>query len=399
MPELVSLAALKNAAADQAQSLGLPTRRLENWHYTDLQKLLPQTSLDAPAGDIHLPELFASLTPLRLVFVDGSLQNPPTILPEGLNFVMLSDDDVDELQAYSLKTSGQDGFLAANLAHFKDGVKLVVSAEIKQPVELVWACSSSDKAAYGRVVLQLGEGASMTLLDTHQGTGLSHLAMDISLAKSAHLEIVKTHMADDAQAGISYTQFRLDTEAQLKMTTLALNAGLVRHETNVLFNGTGAHAEIASAVLASKSQHMDMTSSLDHAVADTTSETVARTVLDDKSCGVFQGKVIVRKDAQRVDANQKSDALMLSRNADMNAKPELEIYADDVACAHGSAIGEIDRDAMFFLRSRGLSPEEARQLLISGFMAEIVDRISNEDIRAVVSGLVADQLLSMEERG
>ncbi|MGC6511638.1 MAG: Fe-S cluster assembly protein SufD [Parvibaculales bacterium] len=393
MPEAVTLSALQHAAAERAQSLGLPTRRLENWHYTDLQKLLPATSVDAPSGELDLPALFAPLDPVRLVFVDGALQAMPDTLPEGLHIVKMSDADVERFD-----TDSNDGLLATNMAHFTDGVTVRVSGHLERPVEFVWACSSADKAAYGRVMLNIEKDAGLTVLETHQGTGFSHLAFEAVLAEDAGLEIIKTHLAEDSQAGITHSQCQLAKGARLKTVLVGLQAGLARHETNIMFNGAHAHAEIASVLLGSESQHMDVTSCLDHRVADTTSETVARTVLDQQARGVFQGKVIVRNDAQRVDANQKSDALMLSRNAEMNAKPELEIYADDVACAHGSAIGEIDRDAVFFLRSRGLGLKEARQLLISGFMAEIVERISDENIREVVSGLVAAQLLRMEER-
>ncbi|MGC6472230.1 MAG: Fe-S cluster assembly protein SufD [Parvibaculales bacterium] len=391
MPEAATLTALQDAAAQRAQSLGLPTRRLESWHYTDLQKLLPLTSVDAPARAVELPELFAPLDPLRLVFVDGCLQDLPMALPEGLRIDKMGDNDVGHLDNY-----GDDGLLATNLANFKDGVTVTVSTQVARPVEFVWACSSADKAAYGRVMLQVEKGAGLKVLETHQGTGLSHLAVEITLAENAQLEIVKTHLADLEQAGITQTNCRLETGARLKTVLVGLQARLARHENNIVFNGADAHAEIASVLLASDNQHMDVTSCLDHRVADTTSETVARTVLDQQARGVFQGKVIVRQDAQRVDANQKSDALMLSRQAEMNAKPELEIYADDVACAHGSAIGEIDRDAIFFLRSRGLSLDEARHLLISGFMAEIIERISDDHIQAVLTGLIADKLVQVE---
>ncbi|MEC6998914.1 MAG: SufD family Fe-S cluster assembly protein, partial [Pseudomonadota bacterium] len=158
---------------------------------------------------------------------------------------------------------------------------------------------------------------------------------------------------------------------------VSLSGGLGRLETRVTFNAAGSHAGLATALFSSGNQHIDVTTRLNHLSPDTTSETVARTILDDEACGIFQGKVIVHEDAQRVEATQKSDALMLSADAMMNVKPELEIYADDVACAHGSAIGEIDHEALFFLRSRGISEEAARIMLVEGFVSEILGRLDD----------------------
>jgi Fe-S cluster assembly protein SufD len=137
-------------------------------------------------------------------------------------------------------------------------------------------------------------------------------------------------------------------------------------------------------VFAHDAMHVDLTSVIDHRVADTNSQTLVRTILQDEARAVFQGKIIVERDAQRVDAQQKSDALMLSRNAEMNSKPELEIYADDVACAHGSTIGELDADALFFLRSRGIDQKVAQQMLIEGFLSVALNEISSANLRDFV---------------
>ncbi len=399
MPSVSTLAALKSSAAEHAKRLGLPTRRLENWHYTDLQRLLPITSVTSPAGEVDLPNLFETLKPLQFLFVDGVMQSDmpalsQTLSEAGLSISLLAGQkNISSLEGFS-----NDGLLAANVAHFKDGLKLSVSKTLQRPLEFVWACSAKDKAAYGRVVLHVKKGVQLTVLESHHGTGLSHVVNDIILDEGATLSIIKTHLADEEQAGISHTRCGLSAHAKLQIICVALQAGLARHENEISFNGSGAHAEIASAVLGQGTQHMDMTSCLDHRVAQTTSETIARTVLDDKACGVFQGKVIVRKDAQKVDANQKSNALMLSRSAQMNAKPELEIYADDVLCAHGSAIGEIDRDAVFFLRARGLTENEACHLLIESFLAEITERVSDAGIKNILNSHIASQLAGLGKK-
>ena len=405
MADAHNLAAIKQSARQHTGELGLPTRHLERWHYTDLQKFLPQGLPLPTAPEAHKAEMetlsafFAPANPLRLVFMDGVLQTQDSsfdavkteLLAAGITLSRLDDEtDLTALQGFEA-----DGFLAANTAHFIDGLCLHVAGEVARPLEIVWAGTKSDQAAYGRVVLNLAPQARLTLLETHIGSGLNHVVMDTQISAGATLNVVKTHCADEDQLGVVQNRVTLAQAAHYKSICLALSGSLIRHETNLKLCDANAEAQIASAVIGAQNQHVDMTTCLEHLHADTQSETVARTVLCDQARGVFQGKVIVEKDAQRVNAHQKSDALMLSEKAEMNAKPELEIYADDVACAHGSAIGEIDRDALFFLRSRGLTQEQARLLLIDGFLSEIIDRLDDEMIVMSLKNLIAQKLASL----
>ncbi|MGC6476633.1 MAG: Fe-S cluster assembly protein SufD [Parvibaculales bacterium] len=402
MADAQTLAAIKESARQHAGELGLPKRHLERWHYTDLQKFLPQglpmpTVANADKAEIDVPSaFFAPANPLRLVFMDGVLQTQQSsfetikseLMAAGITLSRLDEaSDLTALQGFEA-----DGFLAANTAYFIDGIHLSVAGEVARPLEIVWAGTKSEQAAYGRVVLNLAPNARLTLLETHIGSGLNHVVMDTQISAGATLNLVKTHCADEDQLGVVQNRVTLAQAAHYKSICLALSGSLVRHETNLKLCEANAEAHIASAVIGAHTQHVDMTTCLEHLHADTQSETVARTVLCDQARGVFQGKVIVAKDAQRVNALQKSDALMLSEKAEMNAKPELEIYADDVACAHGSAIGEIDRDALFFLRSRGLTLDQARLLLIDGFLSEIIERLDDEMIVMSLKNLIAQKL-------
>ena len=180
--------------------------------------------------------------------------------------------------------------------------------------------------------------------------------------------------------------------AQFKSVALVSGGALARHEARVALMAEGAHAELHSAVLGRDKNHADFTYEIDHQAADTSSNTTAYNVLDDASRGVFQGKVIVRQDAQHVDAQMQTRAMMLSDGAEMDAKPELEIYADDVACAHGSAIGELDRDALFFLRARGLDEAAARHLLVAGFIEQVLAHIDDTALADVLRGLLAQKI-------
>jgi Fe-S cluster assembly protein SufD len=173
---------------------------------------------------------------------------------------------------------------------------------------------------------------------------------------------------------------------------LVTGGALARHEANVAFTARGAHAELHSAVLGRGENHADFTYLIDHQAADTSSNTSAYNVLDAAARGVFQGKIIVRKDAQHVDAQMQTRAMMLSEGAEMDAKPELEIYADDVVCAHGSAIGELDKDALFFLRARGLDEASAIYLLVAGFIEQVLSHIDDEVMADSLRALVAQKI-------
>jgi len=399
MAEFTSLEQLRRDAQTAFKGLGWPGRKQENWHYTDLSRMmpLPETSVAASSSadgqgeeQADVPDCFAGLRPVRLVFQDGVL-----VMPSGQTDITGEADKIDGLditplaqtpEAFAEMLAGeydyrQDALLAANLGYLTDGVSISVTGEIKRPLEIVWQGSTAESVAYGRVRVQMSAGASLTLIENHQGAGVTHLVNEFDLADSAHLTHIKIQDTEPEQITLALNLGLLAADSRLQSICLGLSGKLGRHENRIKLNGAGAHGETAAVILGSGDRHMDMTTVMEHAVADTTSNTLARAVLGDKSCGVFQGKVIVHRDAQHVEAYQNSNALMLSTGAVMNAKPELEIYADDVECAHGSAIGEIDRDALFFLQSRGIEQSAARGLLIQGFLADVLDRIADADLQ------------------
>ncbi len=376
-------AALQAAAQTRFDALGFPGRGHADWHYTHLDRLLPPTQLasGALAGDVFAPDIFSALLPHRLVFVDGVLD----VAQSSGQTDIIKITPIANPEQLGIENEAGDAMLAANLAHLRDGVEIIITAPVEKPLEIIWLGSAAQIAAYGRVILRLNEGTTLTLIEHHAGAGVNHVVNQIALGRNAQLTHIKYHNGDAEQVGIVRSDVQLAENAKIKTILLCLNAALARHESIFHFNAAGSFADLASAIIASDRQHMDVTARLHHHVADTGSETIARSVLADKSCGVFQGKVFVDKNARHVDARQKTDALMLSHSAKMNAKPELEIYADDVICTHGSAIGEINHDAMFFLRSRGLNENQARDLLIGGFVTEILDRVPDESLHDILA--------------
>jgi Fe-S cluster assembly protein SufD len=220
-------------------------------------------------------------------------------------------------------------------------------------------------------------------------TGYANVVFDIHLGEGAELTLLRSQQAGH-QVGLS--RVTLEQDARYKSVAMISGGTLARHEAHVTLKAAQAHAELHSAVLghglSKAATHADFTYVIEHQAADTSSNTSAYNVLDGNARGVFQGKIIVRPDAQRVDAQMQTRAMMLSEGAEMDAKPELEIYADDVVCAHGSAIGELDRDALFFLRSRGLDEATARQLLVAAFLEQVTTHIDDEGLSEIMRQLV-----------
>ena len=363
---------------------GWPNKRNEDWHYTDLSARLPSSfqnqSLEL-SEDVRLDNLTCDVEDaLQLDFINGLLTEVEE-LPDGVEISALIDHPELVQQSDEDVT---DPLLYANLAHLETGIVIDVSQVIEEPMEIHFHNTSADEASFVRIIFRLAEGASLTLIESHSGWGHTQLVSDVYQHEDSMLRHLRLHQAEDTQVSLLLNRVSLDARAQYHNVAMSLSGGLGRLETRVTFNAPGSHAGLATALLSGGKQHIDITTRLNHLSADTTSDTIARTILDDEACGIFQGKVIVHEDAQRVEATQKSDALMLSADAMMNVKPELEIYADDVACAHGSAIGEIDHEALFFLRSRGSDEEAARIMLVEGFVSEILGRLDDFAAGAVL---------------
>lgn len=351
-----------------AEKLGLPTRRQEAWHYTDLARLLGMAAEDR-IDDID----FSTIEPLMAMFEDGKLVDTPSA--NGLT-----------LQAFEAASVGDDAMLNYNAALAQDGLNAAIDGELARPLLIT---TSGSNAMHLHHKIKLADGAKAVLVDNHMSTAYTNARFEIVLGAGAELTFIRSQQAGHQ---VNASQVELARGARFKSVALVSGGALARHEMHIKFMAEGAHAELHSAVLGHDKNHADFTYEIDHQVANTSSNTTAYNVLDDVSRGVFQGKVIVRQDAQHVDAQMQTRAMMLSDGAEMDAKPELEIYADDVVCAHGSAIGELDKDALFFLRARGLSEAAARHLLVAGFIEQVLAHIDNAALADLFRALLAQKI-------
>ena len=405
-----------DALRDEGRRLsadGLPSTRMEAWKYTSLAPLAaldfapPAASEDEALAETDLgPGALDSVEGPSLVFVNGRLSERHSrfdSLPQGLHIVGLAQGLADDPAQVEALIGGAallngDPMAAYNAAFAADGciVETEPGTAVEQPVSLrfVAAPGSEPLACHPRVIVRVGGGSRLTLVECHEGSAgcdtWSNPLVDVQVGERAALSHVKLQIEGNGAYHTALTKAALAGEGRYESHLLALGARLARHEIHVRFDGEGARCVLGGGYMARGSQHVDNTTVIDHAVPHCESREVYKGVLDDTARAVFQGKIIVRQDAQKTDGHQLNRTLLLSPKAEIDTKPELEIYADDVKCSHGATAGEPEADQLFYLRSRGLDHRTALSLIVEGFMGELLEEIGHEPVRAALAARVAD---------
>ncbi len=415
--ELDWLRELRGQAQARFQAQGLPSTRQEIWKYTSLRPLekLALKPVERPiAGIDRLPRLLPiGQDQHRLVFVNGRFNRELSAveaLPAGVTLTSLAEaiEDAPNLLVDRLGQSesaiSPQPLYDLNTAMIQDGLVLHVAAGVRLdwPVEVV-SLGVPDDAGEGvpvfhpRNLLVLEAGAKATLLEHHAalGAGESYVTNGVSeifIGDKAELHHYRLQ-AESAEAfHFATLHVALGEAAFYDGFCLTSGARLSRNEIQVRLQGEHAHCNVNGAYMLRGQQHCDITTRIDHLVPETSCREVFKGVLEDKARAVFQGKLVVHPDAQHTDGHQLSKALLLSDQAEIDAKPELEIYADDVRCSHGATTGDIDHDALFYLRSRGIPEPHARRMLIEAFLGEAVQEISSEGLCPALMSSVAGWL-------
>lgn len=413
-----ALAKLRRQAAAAYDAAGLPTRRVERWKFTDLRDLRRLGFAEAHIVDKpRTPDTVLAGDGVRLVLVNGRVS--PSLsqldaLPEGVRVRSIADaiheEDESVADRLTLDAGFTDAPLAAlNTAALEDGwmIDVAPGAQIEAPLHLIFLAQNdagdSAAACLPRLALSVGEGASLTVLESHVGAGVgatfSNSVSEIAVGADARLgHYVLQNEATDA-FHIASTAIRLDERAIYDGFVLQLGAALARREVRALLAGEAASLTINGAYLGDGDRVVDNTLYTDHAAPATLSAETFKGVLSDRARGVFQAKTRVQRAAQQTDAHQLHKALLLTDGAEVDAKPELEIYADDVACAHGATAGDLDRDQLFYLRARGIPEHQARAMLIEAFMLDSVEAVRDEPARAALRAALAAKLDAMEGIG
>ena len=416
------LSELREQAAARFRDLGFPTQRHESWKYTPL-KAMKGVSF-APAGGTgqsasldRVPSLLAPLLPesqppLRATLVGGAFRPDLSSLDglpagaevEALGALLERDPGVLESWLGRIAAEGGDRgdqpLLALNTALFDDGlvIRLGRNVVLDRPLELTLLGPLGDEATqlHPRILIVLEEGAQATLLEHHFGYGDAPVfhngVSEIALGANARLTHVKLQSAPASTFHFATTHVTQDRDSVYDSFTLNHGAALSRLETRVKLLGEGADCHLNGAYLLRDRQHGDITTAIDHRVPHCTSKEVVKGALDDRARGVFQGLIRVAPDAQKSDGRMLNKTLLLSDKAEIDTKPELEIFADDVQCAHGATAGEIDHHALFYLRSRGLPEARARSLMVEAFLTETVEELRAEALRPLLLERIRDWL-------
>jgi Fe-S cluster assembly protein SufD len=415
--ELPGSATVKERRAEaigQFSSLGLPHRRIEEWKYTDLRANLKEAFPPAIHDEtpLTIAELIVALGPLahidayRVTFVNGRHRAKLDDVGEasglevaalGSTLASASDKIVGGLAAKS------DGAITAlNTAFMTDGaiVRVADKATLDKPLLVVFVRAGEKKHSVTvRNVISVGAGATATIIEAHvvlpgaTKEAQSNALSDVTVGKGATLHHAKVAVDEAKCVHLANWNVTLEADATYRGFQFSMGLGLARNEINVVYAGEGGKLDLSGAYLARDGEHIDTTLVVDHAVPRCESRELFKGVLDGHARGVFQGKIIVRPDAQKTDGKQMSQALMLSEDAEFDSKPELEIFADDVVCGHGTTSAELDPDLLFYCRSRGIPENEARALMIESFIGEAIDKVEHAELRTALTAFATGWLV------
>jgi Fe-S cluster assembly protein SufD len=404
------LRAIRHLAMTGFAAEGFPTTRREDWKYTNVAPIARQPfHLAAVAPETATPDEIAPFTfgePgwSELVFVDG--RYAPALsslagLPDGVRVaslaeVLAADEGLVEKYLGQHASYMASGFTALNTAFLQDGalVSVLNGRIVDAPIHLLFVSTARDPlaATHPRVLVVLGRASAATVVESYVALGdgpyLTNAVSELVLGEGASLTHYKVMRESLAAYHVGTTQVYQPRDSVFVSFSVAMGARLARNDLNVLLDAEGADCTLNGLYLVDSDRHVDNHTAIDHARPHGTSRELYKGILDGHSRGVFNGKVVVRPDAQKTDAQQTNRNILLSEDATIDTKPELQIFADDVKCAHGAAVGQLDPQAVFYLRSRGLGPEAARRLLTYGFASDITSQIKIEPLRAQLDALL-----------
>jgi Fe-S cluster assembly protein SufD len=395
--------------------LGFPSRKSESWRYLDLQKLardplLPTDPMPGAKLDWAREHLTGLLLPgkgLRLVIVDGlavpelSMLDVPKGVWFGPTYQTIADrEDLFREAVGEIAGDAAHPFAALNAAFFGDGYILDIAPGIvlDEPIEVVHLCSGNAGSFHTRSLIRLGQASCASLLEVFTGEG-RYWRNDVVTARLADgAELARTAIVEEGAEAVHLAQLdaTLGRDAGFTGFALLLGGRTVRHEANVAIAGENARCRLDGAFVVAGSDELNIVTAVDHRVPGGETRELIKGVAAGRGHGAFQGRIIVREDARQTDAQQTSRNLLIGQRAAIDTKPELEIYADDVKCSHGASVGDLDEAALFYLRARGIPDEEARHMLIDGFLREVVETVDDFSTRTHLLRRLAGHLENLE---
>ncbi|HVN48853.1 MAG TPA: Fe-S cluster assembly protein SufD [Bacteroidota bacterium] len=411
--KLLPLHKTRQDAIEQFAAAGFPTTKHEEWRFTNvtaLSKIEFQPVLRYDREGITHVYIKDALLPdaVRLVFVNGMFSKelsdlhllPKNVVVENLATAKKQNPETMAQTVVRNEKANENAFRALNAALWQDGVFISIPKNIKleTPIQILHVASqkTSPFMAMTKNIIQVEEHAQAVVFETYlHRTGniyCTNAVTDIVLGSDARIDHIKLQAESIHAYHIAHTIVHQEASSVYRSHTIALGSAIARNTITALLDNEHAECTLNGLTLASTNQLIDHHTAIDHLHPHCTSHELYKYVLDEKAHGVFNGKVYVRKDAQKTDAKQTNKTLLLSDEATIDTKPQLEIFADDVKCTHGAAVGQLDAEQIFYLRSRGLGEQEAREVLTYAFAGDVVNRIEHEPIRLLVEAAVTKQL-------
>ena len=383
---------IRSAALVTYKRFGAPSKRDEYWKYTNPNKLTIIPTEPAALFSNDETPMFSNIDRVKIVFVDGvlDLNQSDDLMLEGAIIETLADATSKDIHWArdlfgTLEKNGQKPvkrpLAALNTAMAEQGLVIRITDKCKKPLAIRYIHNSETSDALVHNIVKVEKNAEFTLLESGAGAARFNSVLEVDVADNASFHHIRTQGRDHERKTVTHIFGRLGKESIFKSFTMTVNGILTRNDAVLEFNGDNAKATVAGATAGDgESFHHDDTVFITHDAVNCESRQVFKKVLRNGATGVFQGKILVKADAQKTDGYQISQGLLLDDNSNFLAKPELEIYADDVACSHGSTVGAIDEDAIFYLVSRGVPRKQAQDMLVLAFLAEAIDEIDSNDL-------------------
>jgi Fe-S cluster assembly protein SufD len=411
-PTVAWLELVRSSAMDRFEELGFPPVSNEEWKYTNLASLAKENFIPGiTCGDITVTDVnrftYPETANAHLVVVNGFLRedlSTKTAIADVVAIDLLGavgDARYNKIvRKYLARNAGyhNNGLTALNTAFLQSGVFLWIPKNVKleAPLQITFVADANNGASFPRLLVVAEENSSATLIENYVsvngGRYFTNAIAEIIVKDGAHLEHYRLQRESNDAFHVSTTSTELGRASCYDTTSINLGAQLSRHDISVVMDHEGAETSVDGLYIVGADQHSDTHSVIDHKQPHCTSHQLYKGILDGNARAVFNGKIFVRKDAQKTDAMQTNKNLLLSEKAHVDTKPQLEIYADDVKCAHGAAVGQIDAEELFYLETRGIGPELGRSLLTYGFAEEVVQKIKVDSIRAQLDETVLHQL-------
>jgi len=411
------LTSVRRAAFDSFTRLGFPTTRDEEWRFTNVAPIADGAFAEAAGAEVTkaqlAPLLVKQLSATRLVFVNGRFSpalSSSLALPKGAQVTSIAAmpaTDPGLVDPYFTRCAAFDrhAFTALNTALTEDGafVYIPTGAVVQDPIHVLYfTTSASPIVTHPRTIVVVGDNSQVKLVETYGGpaaeTYFTNAVTEIVGGERSLVEHYRVQRESFSAHHVSSTHIYLEKAAVFSQQNIVLGGGLVRNDIGAVLDAEGIECTVNGLYLGNGRRLIDNHTAIVHARPHCVSHEIYKGMLDDHARGVFNGKIFVRPDAQKTDAKQTNQVLLLSDHATINTKPQLEIFADDVKCTHGATVGQLDEESLFYLRARGIGHEQARAMLIHAFASDIIDRVTVEPLREALEAALLEQL-PREARG